>query len=484
VRETWKPTAIAALSSAAAYGSLTITDFRAFRDFGFIAASGMLLCWVVKTLMVPPLLLLLDGGQAAQTPRWLLRSEMAYGRLFARLVPIAPAALVAAGGLVLALGAASATRFVRSDPMEYDLRKSETDHAQTADLHHAWDVARDVLGSSQGALVIATDGPADAANLLELLRARWRNAPAGEKPFVAVHGLADLVAPDQKTKLDLLRSIGDRLERAHARGFVAEDDWAKVRDVVPPHDLQVYAADDVPAAIADRFTDTSGVRGALVYIESDPATADDLRSLVRYADAFRETTLPGDKIVRGSGSAVILADMLRALVRDVPRALSLSLLLTLASVFVAFRRGPYLAAVVFAWSVGCGGVALFLAAAGVKLNFMNFVALPITFGIGVDYAVNIAQRYEADQRRGILAALRTSGGAVVLCSLTTMLGYVALLGSHNGAIRSLGMIAAVGELSCLLAAVLVLPALWLVLERRPRTTWLARALRPFAVRGA
>ena len=77
-------------------------------------------------------------------------------------------------------------------------------------------------------------------------------------------------------------------------------------------------------------------------------------------------------------------------------------------------------------------------------------------------------RYRADGSRDILAALRTTGGAVVLCSLTTMLGYLALVGSHNRAIRSLGTIAVVGEVSCLLAAVTVLPALWLLVERRRR----------------
>jgi predicted RND superfamily exporter protein len=111
-------------------------------------------------------------------------------------------------------------------------------------------------------------------------------------------------------------------------------------------------------------------------------------------------------------------------------------------------------------------VALFLYFAGVKLTFLNFAALPITFGIGVDYSVNIAQRHHADGGRDILSVLRTSGGAVVLCSLTTLLGYVALLGSHNLGIRSLGAIAAMGEVSCLLAAVLVLPALYLVIERQ------------------
>jgi predicted RND superfamily exporter protein len=113
-------------------------------------------------------------------------------------------------------------------------------------------------------------------------------------------------------------------------------------------------------------------------------------------------------------------------------------------------------------------VACFLVLADVKLNFLNFAALPITFGIGVDYAVNVVQRYRADGSRDILGALRTTGGAVVLCSLTTTLGYLALLGSANRAIRSLGLIAVVGEVSCLLAAVTVLPALWLLVERRRR----------------
>jgi predicted exporter len=482
VRATWMPTAIAALGSAAAYGSLAVTDFRAFRDFGFIAASGMVLCWIVKTLMVPPLLVLLDRGPAPRPSGWRARAEMAYGRPFAWLVERAPEAFVALGAVVAIVGAVSATRFVQRDPMEYDLRKTETDRSQTADIHHGWDVAREVLGSSQGALVIAADSAAEAADLEHALRARWDAAPAGAKPFVAVHGLGDFVAPDQAQKLGVLASIGARIARARERGDVPDADWARIRDVVPPPGLQAYGLADVPATIADRFTDARGVRGALVAIESDPRTGDDLRELVRYADAFRATTLAGGKVVHGSGAPVILADMLRAVVRDVPRAVTLSLGLTLVTVLLALRKGPYLAGVLFALAAGCGGVACYLYFADVRLNFLNFSALPITFGIGVDYAVNVAQRHEADRGKSILHVLRTSGGAVVLCSLTTMLGYVALVGSHNAAIRGLGAIAAVGELSCLLAAVVVMPSLWRLAERQPQDrgafAWALHAFRP------
>ena len=162
--------------------------------------------------------------------------------------------------------------------------------------------------------------------------------------------------------------------------------------------------------------------------------------------------------------------MLKAVVHDIPRAVSLSLGLTILAVVLTFRRGGWHAAsVLFALLVGVAAMAVFLHLDHVRFNFLNFAALPITFGIGVDYAVNVVQRYRQDGSKDIVGALRTTGGAVVLCSLTTTLGYLALIGSHNRAIRSLGIIAVVGEVSCLLAAVTVLPAIWyLVQEARRR----------------
>src|SRR5204862_396267 len=54
-----------------------------------------------------------------------------------------------------------------------------------------------------------------------------------------------------------------------------------------------------------------------------------------------------------------------------------------------------------------------------KLNFVNFAVLPITFGIGVDYAVNLYQRYR--QTCSVEEALSSSGGAVALVGLPYLL---------------------------------------------------------------
>jgi predicted RND superfamily exporter protein len=475
VHATWRPTVIAALAAAVSYLSLLVTDFSAFRHFGFIAASGMLFCWIVKTLLVPPLLLLserrhpLDKSKDTGIRGAFRRFGMAYGWVFAWLVAKAPAVLLGAGALLLVVGAVAGVRYIARDPMEYDLRATENDPQENAELHHAWDGVIEILGAGHEGMVVLTDTPEDARELEAKLHADWDAAPKDAKPFAAVHSLWEMVARDQETKIPILREIGDRLERARRRGLIVDADWEKLKDFLPPKDLRPYDIADLPDSIARPFAEKDGVRGRLVVIEPEPAASSDLRYLLKYSDSFRETRLKSGKIVRGSGRAVIFADILQAVVHDVPKAVVLSLGLTLVAVIVAFgKAGWHAVTVLFALLVGVAGEMLFLYGFGVKINFLNFAALPITFGIGVDYAVNVVQRYRADGSRDILASLRTTGGAVVLCSLTTMMGYFALLRSHNRAIRSLGVIAVVGEVTCLFAAVTVLPALWLLIERRRR----------------
>ena len=105
---------------------------------------------------------------------------------------------------------------------------------------------------------------------------------------------------------------------------------------------------------------------------------------------------------------------------------------------------------------------------GVRTNFLNFIALPITFGIGVDYGINIYLRYRLEGRGRVGRAVRATGGAVALCSLTTIIGYAALLVADNQALRSFGEMAILGEVACLSAAVVGMPAFLVWRERRAR----------------
>jgi uncharacterized protein len=105
------------------------------------------------------------------------------------------------------------------------------------------------------------------------------------------------------------------------------------------------------------------------------------------------------------------------------------------------------------------------AAAGLKINFFNFIAYPITFGIAVDYGANVAARVR-ERSGAVVESLAEVGPAVVLCSWTTIIGYGSLLLSMNRALRSFGWYAIIGEATTLLTALLLLPALLLVRRSR------------------
>ncbi len=107
-----------------------------------------------------------------------------------------------------------------------------------------------------------------------------------------------------------------------------------------------------------------------------------------------------------------------------------------------------------------------------KINFLNFIALPITFGIGVDYAVNVFHRYREEKKKNrcngpaIINAVYHTGGAVMLASATTAIGWSSLLIAGNQAFVSFGRIAMIGEVTCVVAAVLVIPATLIVLAKK------------------
>ncbi|HEY3234303.1 MAG TPA: MMPL family transporter, partial [Polyangiaceae bacterium] len=251
--------------------------------------------------------------------------------------------------------------------------------------------------------------------------------------------------------------------------FVGERDWEKLNELLPSKKLEHIGIAQLPEQVALPFTEKDGTRGRLVYIEpSRTRSLWDGHYLIEWAESFRETKLPDGSVVKGSGRSVIFADMILAIVEDAPRAIVMSLVATLAILMLAFRStlasgwviGSLLTGLM--WTVGVMSVwntswQGHLEVEPMRLNFLNFVALPITIGVGADYAVNVLQRYRiagGNLRRVIVE----TGGAVTLCSMTTTLGYLALTLSVNRGIKSFGIAAAAGEICTLLTGVVVLPA--------------------------
>ncbi len=487
--DTWLPTLTAAAAASASYVSLVATEFRGFRDFGIIGGIGMLLCWLATYAFLPSILVVADrlvglrpdrGGLFGLLPRS-TSGGLEFGAPFAALVARAPRATTIAGVLLAVLGTVATAKWVRNDPMEYDLNNLRTDTSKRQGEVRARKLAVEItryVGSDGMAVLV--DRTEQVPLLIEELMKRRAQAPDDAKPFKAVYTLQDFVAKDQATKVPLLLELKDRVLRAKRRGVIGADDYAALERYLPPDDLKPYTMAELPESAARAFTERDGTRGRIVYIE--PVSTDlveDAHYLFRWADSYRRTELPhGQGTILGSGRAVIYADIWAALVSDVPRLVILSLLLTLAVVAFAFRFRGTTVIVLGTLLGGIGWMTGSLALANVKLNFLNFIALPLTFGIGVDYAVNIMQRYRTEGAGGMVTAVRETGGAVILCSATTMFGYLALVRSVNYAVRSMGIAAVLGEVACLCFAVLVLPGALIWRDRAKMTAASAKEASP------
>jgi predicted RND superfamily exporter protein len=167
-----------------------------------------------------------------------------------------------------------------------------------------------------------------------------------------------------------------------------------------------------------------------------------------------------------AGGAFVFADILHAITRAGPRSTLAALMGVVIFIIVVLGPRRHTAVVLASVAVGTTLMVAGAALAGLKVNFLDFVALPITLGVGVDYAVNVVTRERAEGPGSARRALSTTGGAVVLCSWTTTVGYGSLLLSANAGIRSFGGTAILGEVTCLLAALTLAPALLELGDRR------------------
>lgn len=72
--------------------------------------------------------------------------------------------------------------------------------------------------------------------------------------------------------------------------------------------------------------------------------------------------------------------------------------------------------------------------------------------------------------RNVIQTLVEVSGAVLLCSWTTIVGYASLTLSFNRALRSFGWYAMLGELTTLATALVLLPAMAMLV---PGRAWMA-----------
>ena len=462
-------TLAAALAAGVSYASLALTDFRGFRQFGFIGGVGMVFSWVLAFVLMPPLARFVD--RAPTLPA--LPGRVTMGRVVDLIHEHCRPIVIL--GLALALGALWQVRSFGSAQIETDFSKlRRADTWKTGEGY--WGRKMDaLLGSYVTPTVILTDDPAQARAIGDMLGDERKHAPL-DALIANVRTLDDVVPTDQAHKIEVANAIRDDLT-PKIRSLLTDEQRKAVDRLLGNGPLVPIGAADLPTTFTTGLRERNGSMGRTVLVYPKPNhllwEGPPLAEFVAHLRAAAATkAVPSDTAGRVAGSHALSADILESVRRDGVLASVAAFGGVVLVVLLLLRASPATVLVIGSLLLGVLWLAGGMMALRVKINFANFIAYPITFGIGVDYSVNMASRWDLDGRRSMADAVRTTGGAVTLCSMTTIIGYSSLLIAQNRALFLFGLLAVMGEIACLSTAVIFLPALveWVAVRRRGART--------------
>ena len=279
-----------------------------------------------------------------------------------------------------------------------------------------------------------------------------------------VRTLHSLLPKQQADKLDLIDEISGLVNGEGAKLIKGEqkERLDELRDLLEVSRLTV---EDLPGMILRKFQTIDGSRAHFAFVYPDVQLRNG-KNAMAFADDVQEIVTEDGKTYYSSSASIVFSDMLRLMLRDSPMAIGVTLTVVFLIVFIDFKRLRPALLVMFPLLCGgtwmCGVMYVF----GMKLNFYNMVALPTIIGMGIDNGVHLYHRYREEGPGSLTLVLRSTGGAMFVSMLTTMVGFLGLKMATHPGLNSIGLLAIIGLFASFIAAVVVLPAILQVLEQK------------------
>ncbi|MFH1652781.1 MAG: MMPL family transporter [Pseudomonadota bacterium] len=469
ITSTLKPTFLAALTTAISFAVLLLAGIRGLSQFGFIGAVGVMFCWLATIFVLPVITiisekmrLLVRPKPGSLRPSLFLEALLGFVSRSPKLVMVTALIAVITTGVII-------YRFI-PNAIEYDFTKMRNQVSVSSGTEALEKRVSKLFNNSMTPAAVLVDSVEEGKRVCEAVMRQNDAFPEGERRVGSCYSIADILPKDQDERLKVMKKMS-RLFNGKWMRFVKSPVKNKLNKIKSSILGRALTIDDLPEELSRHFEDLDGRRGAVVFINPRPGMLlSDGRNLSRYADTIREITLDDGKVVSSASASVIYSDLISIIKDQAPYLTIVSFIGVVLFVALTLRRMKISLLIigVLSWSViSMMGVAAWF---GIKINFFNFIVLPLTFGVGVDYALNIAVRLkEEGLEKGRMGfAMRHTGGAVALCSATTIIGYSVLTFANNKALSTFGTAAVIGEVACLIGALMLLPSIIIYFKSKKR----------------
>ncbi len=500
--------AAAALTTALAFYAVTLTDFRGLAELGVIAGSGMLLCLLASFTVLPAMLALYERQRQVPAGVWQafehdpLGGIMRYPWLTASVIGL----VTLAGFLYLPKpkfdynllnlqakdtesvvwenrlhdGSGRSSWYALSivDSLD-ELRRRTTrfealpavervdsiaallpeDQAVRIPLaKQLADYVVDIEGDWTNAEPIALD---DLQTLLKKIRFKLQRDPndwePGKRPSAAaltdarnaLRAVQDrLGALTEEATVDILYRFQQQLMADFAEKLTF------LQDNVDPTPITL---DDVPPQLRKRFVGKSGRYLLQVFARDNIWEREAMQAFVRQLQTLDANV---------TGPPVIAFYSIRQIQEGYARGGIYAMIVIIAIIIVLFRsvKATFLALVpvLFGGLWTLAGMALL----DLDLNMANLIILPLFLGIAVDDGIHLVHRMFESPRAAEAPLAHSTGKAIVLTSLTTMVGFGSLMIARHNGIFSLGLLSVLAVACSLVASLVVLPLILRFLPSR------------------
>ncbi|UUO07417.1 MMPL family transporter [Blastopirellula sp. J2-11] len=477
-----------AATTSIAFFTAALTEFTGVAELGVIAGGGIIVCLIGAFTLLPAMIVLADRNRN----RYLLPNPLRIDGWIAPMMQAPRATLIASLALCLFLSTGASKLYYDHNLLNLQAQGLESVEWEKKLLEETdrsvW-FALSIAGSRQELIarkeafekLANVDHVEEIASLLppddeqrsaqiERIRSRLTNLPEYPPalPIPPAPQLAQILAQaqqllpgDDATALqarrrisqarELLRTMPQANYEALMRSLQqrsAGELLTRMHSLYAVSDPETPDVDDFPEALVTRFVGKNNQYLLRIYPNGDIW---DMESLADFVHEVQSV----DSQVTGQPLQTFYAS--RQMQKSYVHAAIYSLIAVLIVLILDFRslRHSLLALT----PVGFGGAMLFgiQGFMDIPLNPANMIVLPLILGIGIDDGVHVLHdfRCQAGKRYRISAS---TAAAVLITSLTTMIGFGSLMLADHQGLQSLGRVLTIGVTCCLFTSLIVLPA--------------------------
>jgi hypothetical protein len=291
-----------------------------------------------------------------------------------------------------------------------------------------------------------------------------------------------LLYADIADLLELRRKVIGRIRREVAREAYGDLSLMRAEDRAPADDRLGWDRDEIEREygakedFAEYYEADEGrlvvVRARPISLPTDVARAHALLADVQAAiDDLEPASFHPQMDVKLDGAHAQISGRVRTFEREIMGGTLASLFVLVASLALYFRS-VRVTVLVFVPLVGA--IVVSLAFAAVTYGFLNLVSafiFAILLGLGIDFSIVLLARWRDERARGLsrpaatMVVLATTGPASLFGGASTALGFGVLAIADFQGFAQFGAVATVGVFAALLGALLVMPALAVLLDR-------------------